>query len=209
MYFGLFAFVLAFIFFDAVFIKKQDPTLYRYCVRSAPGAVAVYGILVLAVFLSSRRWEDFPVYGFLFILPVYLFKRYGFFKRLSPARRDPQVLGLRLSLTLDAFNLVLIFCAVMSCLTLGLDFLVGLYPQMQSELGEVVVISGLSPLFLLWFIRKNIKKYKDVSFRDVLGLKCRNLSLWRMIGIPVLSGLGMAVVSSLLIYCRETQPATP
>ncbi len=209
MSFWLFVFVLAFIFFDAVFIKKQDLALYQSCVRAAPGTVAVYGILVLSLFLSSQRWEDFPLYGFFFILPVYLFKRYGFSRRLSPARRDPQVLGLRLALTLDAFNMVLLLFVVMSCLTLGLDFVGSFYPQIQSELGEVVIISGLSPLFLLWFIRRNIKKYKDISFRDVLGLKRRGLSLWRMIGIPVLSGMGMAVVSSLLIYCRETQPATP
>ncbi|HPB67896.1 MAG TPA: hypothetical protein PKU74_03175, partial [Candidatus Omnitrophota bacterium] len=143
MSFWLFVFVLAFIFFDAVFIKKQDLALYQSCVRAAPGTVAVYGILVLSLFLSSQRWEDFPLYGFFFILPVYLFKRYGFSRRLSPARRDPQVLGLRLALTLDAFNMVLLLFVVMSCLTLGLDFVGSFYPQIQSELGEVVIISGL------------------------------------------------------------------
>ncbi|MFA5259952.1 MAG: CPBP family glutamic-type intramembrane protease [Candidatus Omnitrophota bacterium] len=205
----LLAFVFAFIFFDTVFIKKQDPALYRECVRSDSWPVVVYGVLVLVLFLLSRRWEDLPVYGFLFILPVYLLKRYGFFKRLDPVRRDPQVLGLRLSLTLDAFNMALIWFAVMSVLALGLEFFLSLYPQMQSELGEVVFISGLSPIFLLWFIKRAIRKYRDISLREVLGLKRQDLSLWRLIGIPVLSGVGVAVLSSVMIHSRETQPTTP
>jgi membrane protease YdiL (CAAX protease family) len=209
MSFGLLGVVFSFIFFDAVFIKKQDPVLYQKCVRSGFWPVAAYGVLVLMLFVLSKRWEDLPVYGFLFVLPVYLFKRYGFLRRLNPARRDPQVLGLGLSLTLDAFNMALIWAAVMSLLTMGLEFFSSLYPQMQSDLGEVVFISGLSPLFLLWFINKSIRKYRDISFREILGLQRQGLPLWRLIGVPFLAGIGMAAVSSMMIHSREAQPATP
>ena len=201
--------VFTFMFFDAVLIKKQDPELYRKYIQPVSWPVAVYGVLVLALVLLSRRWEDIPAYGFLFILPVYCAKRYGFFRRLSPARRDPRTLGLRLSLALDTFNLVLIWFAVMSVLSLGLEFLLSLNPRLQSDLGEVVIVSGLSPILLLWFIRRAVKKYRDISFREVLGLKRGDLSLWRLIGIPFLSGIGMAAVSSAIIHARDTQPATP
>ena len=205
----LLLFVFVFIYFDAVFIRKQDPELYRKCTRSVSWPIAVYGVLVLVLSLLARRWEDVPVYGFLFVLPVYLAKRYGFCRKLSPARKDPQVLGLRLSLTLDAFGMVLIWFAVMSALTLVLEFLMSLQPHMQSELGQVVLISGLSPIVLLWFIKRAVRKYRDISFRDVLGLTRQNLSLWRLLGIPFLSGLGMAAFSSMIIHSRDTQPATP
>ncbi len=201
--------VFGFLYLDSFVIRRQDPALYKKYFQTLTWPVAVYGFLLLIAFVFSQQWAQLSTYCFFFVLPVYLVKRYGFTRHLPGERKDPEVLGLRLSLSVDLLGSILIWSVWMSLFTLGLKILYSLYPPLQSELGEVVVISAASPLVLLWIIRRSVHKYTSISFLEILGLKRHNLSWWKLTVVPFLAGACMAGISSWIIYSRETQPATP
>lgn len=201
--------ILLFGGFDAVFLRRQDkPTFDRLFLRLT-WPVALYGLVLVLLFIVSRQRGDLTQYLLMFMIPVYCVRRLRFKRRVPRGRKDPEEIGEALALALDAFTIVIWWAVGMTVLALVLRGVNVIFPALESKLGEVVLISAASAVMLLVLIRRAVSQYVRFSMKDVLGLRRQKLPVLKLIVLPLLLGLLLAGASSTLLLSRSVQPLTP
>ena len=200
--------VLGYVTLDGWFSRQQDPATFARLLRGARIPIGIYAAVWLLIFLTQGGWAQAVEYGTWGIVPAYLLWRLCFKRALPAARRDPRQLGLRLSLILDALGVTIWWALGMAVLSVAVYLVIAVVPAWESELGELVVLSVLSSILMLFLIRRATRKYAGVGLMQVLGLVGGERSWLTLAVLPALVGIGLAALSSFILLGRTVQPAT-
>ena len=202
-----FLIMIAFFYFDLSLLRKQDPSLFQRVFHLPKWVVFALAALLL-VFLFAPGWgqeERLSIYLMLFVLPFYFIKRLQFKKLFVP----PEVEQPDFSLAADAFDIVLLWFAGMVIVGILIKGISLAFSSGGSELGEVVALSTASFLLMIFLINKKIRKTPNLKFSNMVGLRTNEQPGWKLYLLPAISGLCLALFSSLAILSRSTQPITP
>ena len=200
---------LLFISLDLLLLKKQDAQLFPHAFGLSPLGSGSLAVLYLVMLIGSQNADEIFASWFLLLFLVYVFKRIRF-KRLLPVdRKDPNILGLSLSLAIDAFGVILKWFGGMLVLNLGVKVIGKFTPLFSSELDEMVVMAAASFLLLIIFMVQVIRRHHSLGLRKVLGLTRNRQGWFKWFLVPFISGIILASLGALVVLTRSVQPPTP
>lgn len=212
--------VITFIYFDVSVLKKQNTVLFLRIFSDLSLRICLWGMALICLILSGaiiagivrdpQPWDDYlSLFFMVFVFPLYLVKRYRF-KEIF--RREPSLLPCvdkNLSFASDAFGVVLLWFLGMTGIVLFIKGGRAVFPQLCSELAEVITVALFSFLLMLGLICRMMKRWPDLPFMEVMGLHRHNQPWGKLVVLPVVIGLILAYVSSMIIFFRTSQPVTP
>ncbi len=206
MIFTILLLVLLFIYFDCYILKEQNSSIFKDIFYLPNWVLPLYLVLILALVYQTRNWEYMPSFLFVSLFPVYLIKRFRFKKLL---RLDPHPIDIRLSLVSDTMGVVLVGSLWMIAIAIVMKIFTLILPGLESRLGILLSLTATSYYVMLILIYRMIKRYPQLNFFDVLGLKSYQHALRKILGYPILIGILMAGLTSLVLYTRAYHPPTP
>jgi len=200
--------IVIFVYIDLYVLYLQDRRLFK---DTFTFSSVVYFFCVLAGFLLLMSGFNKQVVSCIagFSFPIYLIRRYQFRKTLKSSGLIMPDGNENLSLASDAFGILLLWFGGMVIFSVILKGFLALAPQMESQLGELVILSTFSSVFILILIIKTIGKYPDITFLQAVGLKRDNRSTFKTIVLPIILGLVFALIASRVLLSRAQQPMTP
>lgn len=212
--------IIVFIYFDLSVFKKQDASLFDRIFSDTPARIClrgmvficfmILGLIVVGKIERTLPWDDYlSAFFMVIIFPFYLVKRYRFKKIFQPLSSLAQSINKDLALASDAFGVMLLWFLGMIGGILIFKGVLAAFPHLKSGLGEVLVVAAFSFILMIALIYRMMQKYPGLSFMKVVGLRRNNQSWGKLVVLPVLIGLILAAVSSLIIFSRAYQPTTP
>ena len=205
--------IIAVVAFDLSILRKQDEALFRKKFHFPSGPIIFYLSTVSVLLILTRHGPNFVWFFFLFIFPFYLIRRRNFRKAFfeSGERGSEYVIAMPSHLTLvsDAIGLLWMWFFGMFGIICIIEILKKISPLLFSELGEIMTMAASSSVLLIFLIYRTTKRYPGLSFSEAVALKRKDQSWHKIITIPALLGLGVALLSSFVIVSREVQPRTP
>ena len=173
----------------------------RFLVKGWMGLCDIPAGAPCAAPTGLRLW--FPL-----MLGVYLVKRHRFRKILArrlPASCEALPPGI---LSSETLGIVLYWFAGMMGLAWIVKSTASFFSFWATPMGQTVVMALFSSFFILWLVYRLSRRYPELDFRSILGLRhpVPGLRLWL---VPAGIGLACAFVSSAVIVNRVVQPATP
>ena len=156
---------------------------------------------------------------YIVILGFYLFKRKKFIRVQESFTPDedneppgPAVESAgadRLKMISQATGLIFEWMLGVLIFTLSLDLLSPLVPLVRSELGQIILTAVFSSFFMVGLIKKTTEKPPYPGFVRTVALRRGGASLFKLVFIPTLVGINLAIVSSFLMVTRPVTPSTP
>ena len=192
------------IYIDIILLKKRDRPVFIKTFVVSPIKVLLGFLIVLVILLFSEdKWGDLPPLILLFILPMYLLRRYQFALR-SEYTADPS-----LRLRSSALGVIVAWTYGIIVFGLLLSGITDLFPNGISEMGDLLISAVFSSALIIVLVYYSSKQFSDKGFFVNVGLSKGKQSWAKVIGLPVILGLLFAGVSSYLTVARQVQPQTP
>ncbi len=187
---------------DAGILRRQSDRTFHQIIFSHPWVVLGVFMLMFALSWAAQEWSVFLSALFL----IYLIRRRRFQKVLSTSISDNDQ-HLELRLATKAFDVVFFGILGSIALAVGVRGVAAAFPQIQSELGEMVMVAIFSSALILILIYRASSAYPDQNLKSILGLG-QNFSK-KFFLISISAGVIFAYLSAAIIFYRRVQPPTP
>ena len=206
--------IIAFLYFDTRILKELDSALFKTHFQFSKGIRylgSILLVLILVVGIKSGKWELVPSFIITFISPIYILRRFVFRRVLMKIRQDmfTDAKPSKQVLLFDTFSIIILWFVGEIFIVVTFKLFTKIFPHLNSELGGLVILAGLSSSLMVGLIYVFINRYPDLDFWSVVGLRRENRSFMKIVFIPMIIGIICAGVSSWILVSREVQPTTP
>ena len=210
----IFWIIILILYFDIKVLKQLDASIFQEKFTFPPTQRILFIILSsLLVLLSLLKGRGiiFLFFCILFIFPVYLLRRFRMVQALEKIRDNiaSQTRQGDLFLALDAFTVLIIWLMGSLLIVFFIQGMMKSLPNLNSELGELILTSLFSSTWMVILIYFSVRKYVQPTFLTIIGLKKGDRSWWKVTFVPTVLGIFCAYWSSLILMTRHVQPSTP
>jgi membrane protease YdiL (CAAX protease family) len=183
-------------YLDTRALKKRAPRIYEETIGKSP-----------------QFWSLLALFLFFLVGPIYLYKRYKYFKLL---KREASQTCEELKRDTERFNLFTECTGVLLVWYTGIIILALLYaassiffPFLREVLLQYVILSLFSNLLFIFLIVRARTKNKNEVFFEWIHLKKGKSFFTRSIFIPFLLGAALAATNYFFLSLRAASPETP
>ncbi len=187
---------------DAGILRRQDGKKFQQILFSRPWILLGVFLLIFVLSGAAQEWSVLTTALFL----IYLIRRRRFQKVLSASISDGDQ-HLELRLATKAFDVVFYGVLWSVILAVIVQTMMGVFPQIASELGGLVVVAIFSSLVLLVLIYRASSAFPDQNLKSILGLGQKFSK--KLFLISISTGMIFAYLSAVIIFYRHVQPPTP
>jgi len=206
MFSTVFIFILAFLYFDGRIFRQRNEELYRQHFRLRKWMLPLWCVILLIFAFFPEGLESFSALFFVLILPTYMAHRHSFEKILRNRQTILTPATDVLPLISDTISVILFWflgmIAVEVLVKIALENVIG-------ELTKTLMVSIFSFGWVTYLVSRMVLRYPYISFKEILGLRRKDIPAWRLWILPALLGAGAAAISSYIIHTRPFQPITP
>lgn len=201
--------LFAMIYLDIRLFMRLDRGLFDKFFRIS--ALTVWGefflFLIVLIFAEDKLY-DLSLMILVTILPVYILRRHYF---TSAAEKSTGWIQAHRTFKLlsDALGVIIIWIFSAVVFELFLSNLGNLFPEVLSQMGELLISAIFSSALIIILIYKPSNNISDQGFLINVGLSKRGRSWFKIAVLPVVLGLMFAFFSSYLTVARQVHPQTP
>lgn len=202
---------LAFIvYLDARMLRRRDGRLFNDVFTVSPVLTTIIaGLILFHLAIAENSPQNLPSFLFVALLPIYLLRRIRFLIFVGGRDRPRPVPTETEIIVSDAYNVILVWFLAMMVIGAFLKSTGEIFPEFGSEMGQLLLSAVFSSAIALALIGKAARKFSDQGFFSNVGLRRGNRPVVQVVVIPVLAGLLLACLSTVVIFAREIQPSTP
>lgn len=208
-------FFLGFIYWDFKFLQKIDAELFEKHFFFSGKFQWLFGLLALlggvVAVLPAMDFRTFFTGCFIFLLPVYLIRRFQLIRALEKIRQSVYSNKDRWNLVVavDWFTVIIYWFIGSTVMTLAIRRWLGLWPEFYSELVELLFITVFTSFYMVFLIYLTAQKYPGKDFLEMVGMHFKKTAVFKTILMPVLVGIVWSVIASYVLTTRQLQPSTP